>query len=639
MCGGSYGDGFLIFFSVELQSDMSRYKRKTNRKLVFTEENLAEAKRKIAAGASKRSVAAALGIGESTLRKRLKCGGNVPLSLGRFKKVFSEEMEIELARQVRELDQRFYGITKKDLQIAAYKFAEANTAEHSFNRDKKMAGESWITGFCKRRNITLRQPEKCSMGRIMGFNKSQVGRFFFNLKSLYERKSYTPDAIYNMDETGLSTVPNKLPKVLTAKGKKLVGKVASGERGKLVTAVCCMSATGNYVPPALIFSRKRMKEELYANSPPGTLKMISDSGFINAELFYQWIKHFEKFSKPSVERPVSLILDNHSSHRDLQVIQFCRENHIDLLSLPPHASHKMQPLDIGFFGPLKRAYSSECDNWMVSNPGKVITEMQVAGLFNAAYSKVANIEKAQNSFRKAGIFPYAPDQFSEEEFAPSLVTDKPLEEVEDNKEVREILPKQEDVEVYETVQPFEQKCFQLGTPENSYARHITPPPCCSKNVEVDLMDVDILCEDGTIVYSQKERKDNENIGMKVSEILPLPHIKREPKRRQCKSQNSEILSSTPFKNQLESSFKDQKNKEDVARLKTVKKNFSKCVLPQTNSKKKFKAKQIIQCPGCDLEYEEPPSEDWIMCSQCENWWHQLCTTYVQGNFTCANCLI
>jgi hypothetical protein len=79
------------------------------------------------------------------------------------------------------------------------------------------------------------------MGRVMGFNKPQlepqVERFFNNLRSLYENKHYSPDSIFNMDETGLSAVPNKLPKVLATKGKKLVGKVASAERKQLITAV------------------------------------------------------------------------------------------------------------------------------------------------------------------------------------------------------------------------------------------------------------------------------------------------------------------------------------------------------------------------------------------------------------------
>ena len=55
-----------------------------------------------------------------------------------------------------------------------------------------------------------------------------------------------------MDETGISTVPNKPPKVLSTKGKRSVSKISSSERGINMTVVNAMSATG-------IFGRKRMK--------------------------------------------------------------------------------------------------------------------------------------------------------------------------------------------------------------------------------------------------------------------------------------------------------------------------------------------------------------------------------------------
>jgi hypothetical protein len=47
-----------------------------------------------------------------------------------------------------------------------------------------------------------------------------------------------------MDESGISTVPNKLPMVIAEKGKRLVGKTVSADRGLLVTVVCCFSASG-----------------------------------------------------------------------------------------------------------------------------------------------------------------------------------------------------------------------------------------------------------------------------------------------------------------------------------------------------------------------------------------------------------
>ena len=49
-----------------------KYKRKSERKLVFTATNMAEAKERISQGESRRSVASSMGVAESTLRSRLK---------------------------------------------------------------------------------------------------------------------------------------------------------------------------------------------------------------------------------------------------------------------------------------------------------------------------------------------------------------------------------------------------------------------------------------------------------------------------------------------------------------------------------------------------------------------------------------
>ncbi|KAJ8965371.1 hypothetical protein NQ317_002874 [Molorchus minor] len=277
-----------------------------------------------------------------------------------------------------------------------------------------MVSKHWVINFCKEHNLSVRTPEKTSIARASGFNRPQVMRFFENLRGLIEKYGFTAKDIYNMDESGMLTVPNKIPKVISSKGKKTVNKVVSGERGQLITAVCCISAAGVYVPPALIFPRKREKPELIDGAPPGTILMISDSGFINGDLFLIWLKHFKSFINCSTNEPILLVLDNHSSHISLAAITFCRRNGIHLLSLPPHSSHRLQPLDVVFFGPLKSAYSQEADKWMISHPGRAITQFQ-------------------NAFSQTGIWPFNSDIFSDEDFAAADVKDRPEpEEVEEH---------------------------------------------------------------------------------------------------------------------------------------------------------------------------------------------------------------
>lgn len=193
-----------------------------------------------------------------------------------------------------------------------------------------------------------------------------------------------------------------------------------------------MNASGYYVPPAFIFPRIRMRTEFLDDAPPESLGIAEKKGWMNQELFVQYLKHFIKHSRPTEKDPVLLIVDNHSSRMSLEAVELCREHHVVMLSLPPHSTHKMhkmQPLDVTFYGPFKTYYSQACDNWMTNHPGRAISEAQVPGLVRLAYEKSATQHNARKGFMETGIFPYNPVIFCDSDFAPSLMSDRPLDAV------------------------------------------------------------------------------------------------------------------------------------------------------------------------------------------------------------------
>lgn len=66
--------------------------------------------------------------------------------------------------------------------------------------------------------LSLRVPEATSMSRATAFNRYNVGQFSGNLRNLYERYNFRSDLIWNVDETGITTV-HKPKKLLHAEGK------------------------------------------------------------------------------------------------------------------------------------------------------------------------------------------------------------------------------------------------------------------------------------------------------------------------------------------------------------------------------------------------------------------------------------
>jgi transposase len=56
-----------------------------------------------------------------------------------------------------------------------------------------------------------------------------------------------------------------------------------------------------------------------------------------------WFEHFLK--NIGQARPQVLILDGHSSHNSIELLQIAKANDIILVELPEHTSHWLQPLD------------------------------------------------------------------------------------------------------------------------------------------------------------------------------------------------------------------------------------------------------------------------------------------------------
>ena len=103
--------------------------------------------------------------------------------------------------------------------------------------------------------------------------------------------------------------------------------------------------------------------------------------------------------KPCPEEKHILILDGHHSQKTLAAVEYARAHGIEMVTLPPHCTHKMQLLDRTFLKAMKSGYNLAADTWMVVNPGKRITFFEMAGIFATAYTKSATIEKAVNGFR------------------------------------------------------------------------------------------------------------------------------------------------------------------------------------------------------------------------------------------------
>lgn len=158
------------------------------------------------------------------------------------------------------------------------------------------------------------------------------------------------------------------------------------------------------MPPFVIFDWKVLKAELTVGEVPGTFYGLSQSGWIDAELFGLWFEqHFLAYAPPT--RPLLLLLDGHSSHYNPRFIKKAAEEDIIVFCVPPHATHRVQPLDKGPFGPLKSAWKQVCRDYLTNNPFKNITRFEFSSLFKEAWTRSMTMSNIMSGFRVTGVYP------------------------------------------------------------------------------------------------------------------------------------------------------------------------------------------------------------------------------------------
>src|SRR5450432_3228275 len=79
--------------------------------------------------------------------------------------------------------------------------------------------------------------------------------------------------------------------------------------------------------------------------------------------------------------------------------------------MPPHSTHRVQPLDIGMFGPLSIAYTKQLNQLQHSSLGLVsMTKRFFYPLFRDSWKEAFTADRIQHAFEKAGIWPLNPER-------------------------------------------------------------------------------------------------------------------------------------------------------------------------------------------------------------------------------------
>ena len=157
----------------------------------------------------------------------------------------------------------------------------------------------------------------------------------------------------NTDESGfpLDGKTGRVKVVLAPRGLKNMYQMRHGSQ-EHITVVGCTNVLGEFMKPCILYPQQWLRDIDYTKFQDA-IYSESKTGWMMREHFMDWITHFDTFlTKQKIQRPVILFFDRHMSHIGDSAV-FCHENDIILYYLLANATHLIQPLDVGFFSPLK----------------------------------------------------------------------------------------------------------------------------------------------------------------------------------------------------------------------------------------------------------------------------------------------
>ena len=342
----------------------------------------------------------------STLRDRI--AGSLPQAAANAqKRKLSTTEEQSLVQWILDLDRRGFPPQVIDVR----RMADALLAARGQDPPPLPVGKNWVSRFVNSQSeLQTKWNRKFHSQRARCEDPVTIAAWFKLVEETRQAHGILDDDVYNFDETGFIMGVAATSKVVTS--SDTVGRAVTVQPGNRdwVTTIECINASGWCLPPVVILSGKLHQATWYQHLPPDWVVAVSDNGWTTDKLGVEWVKHFNRHTTSRTRGVYRLlILDGHSSHATPEFDQYCKENNIITLCMPPHTSHLLQPLDVSCFSPLKRAYGHEIQE--LARQGVYhIDKIDFLTAYTRIRPAVFTQQNIQAGFQATGLIPPCPDR-------------------------------------------------------------------------------------------------------------------------------------------------------------------------------------------------------------------------------------
>ena len=328
--------------------------------------------------------------------------------------VFSKKEELLFVEHIQVVGQWGFPFKMLDLRMLAKIYLNANGRKVAIFKNN-LPSSSWAKKFLKRHQNALSKRTCRNIKRSRAqLNSKTVLSYFDNLKHHVE--GVAPSNIFNFDETNLTDDPG-VKQCIFKRGTKYPERVKDNSKTS-ISIMYCGSADGKILPCYVVYKAENLWSTWMEGGPRGTRYNRSRSGWFDATTFTDWFEYLFLPNVKNVPGRKVLIGDNLSSHFTKRALQLAQENGIDFCCLPPNSTHLMQPLDVAFFAPLKRAWRNILDDWKSSKKNSSTTLSKnyfpslLRKLHSQLFSQFGTTDHSDNlvsGFKACGICPFQPD--------------------------------------------------------------------------------------------------------------------------------------------------------------------------------------------------------------------------------------
>jgi len=352
---------------------------------------------------SERRATTTFDVPRSTLRDR-RAGATPRRDSEPNSKKLTKLEESVVVQHILDLDSRGFPPNLYAVQEMANKLLAERAAGH--------VGINWPGNFVKRTpELKTQFNRKYDRQRALCEDPQIIGDWFRLVRNTKAKHGILDEDIHNFDEAGFQMGVISTGVVVTGSERRNRPKLVQPGDREWTTIIQGVNACGWAIPPFIIFSGKYHLSAWYEGNdiPPGWVIAVSDNGWTTNELGIAWLHHFNKHTKDrTVGTHRLLIIDGHESHRSLEFEEICKENNIITLCMPAHSSHLLQPLDVGCFAPLKKAYGRQIEELM-RNYINHVTKLEFLPAFKAAFYNSITKSNICAGFRGAGLVPLDPE--------------------------------------------------------------------------------------------------------------------------------------------------------------------------------------------------------------------------------------